>query len=153
MKKSKMNINKPLSKYIYLTSSLVLLAACSAEAETPSSAASSAVTIPEATTTSDSSYTATNSTAISFEEDAITIDGSGATETNNILTITQPGTYILSGTLTEGQVRVEGADEADVQIVLNGVSITNSSGSAIYVKSANETTITLAEGTAKRILS
>lgn len=147
MKKTKMNINKPLSKYIYLSSSLVLLAACSVETETPSSAASSAVSIPQTTTISDSSYTTTNSTAVSFEEDAITIDGSGATEADNILTITQPGTYVLSGTLTEGQVRVEAADEADVQIVLNGVSITNSTGSAIYVKSANETTITLAEGT------
>ena len=145
MKNTKMKMNKPFSKYLYLTSSLVLLAACSADAETAST--SSAVSIPETATTSDSSYSTDNSTLVSFEADAITIDGSGATEADSILTITQPGTYILSGTLSEGQVRVEAADEADVQIVLNGASITNSTGSAIYVKSSNQTTITLAENT------
>jgi len=82
-----------------------------------------------------------------FSDQTITVDGSGAAADGSILTITQPGTYILSGTLSEGQVRVETVDEADVQIVLDGATITNSTGAAIYVKSANSATITLAEGT------
>lgn len=132
-----------------LSGTLALLTACSTEAST-TTASSDGSTI-EATVASslvsDSSYSESNSTAVSFSDQAITVDGSGATADGSILTITQPGTYILSGTLSDGQVRVETADEADVQIVLDGATITNSTGAAIFVKSANSATITLAEGT------
>lgn len=61
--------------------------------------------------------------------------------------ITQPGTYILSGTLADGQVRVEAGDTDKVQLVLSGVNITNSNGPAIYVRTADKVFLTLAEGT------
>jgi len=141
--------NKPLNQMLVLSGTLALLTACSTEAST-TTASSDGSTI-EATVASslvsDSSYSESNSTAVSFSDQAITVDGSGATADGSILTITQPGTYILSGTLSDGQVRVETADEADVQIVLDGATITNSTGAAIFVKSANSATITLAEGT------
>ncbi|MDK2780471.1 MAG: hypothetical protein PWP61_768 [Trichococcus sp.] len=150
MKNTIINLkNKPLNQMLALSGTLALLTACSTEAST-TTASSDGSTI-EATVASslvsDSSYSESNSTAVSFSDQAITVDGSGATADGSILTITQPGTYILSGTLSDGQVRVETADEADVQIVLDGATITNSTGAAIFVKSANSATITLAEGT------
>ncbi|MFZ2572462.1 MAG: carbohydrate-binding domain-containing protein, partial [Trichococcus flocculiformis] len=150
MKNTIMNLkNKPLTQMLALTGTLALLTACSTEASTTT--ASSDVSTTEATVESnlmsDSSYSESNSTAITFSDQTITVAGSGAAADGSILTITQPGTYILSGTLSEGQVRVETVDEADVQIVLDGATITNSTGAAIYVKSANSATITLAEGT------
>ncbi len=64
------------------------------------------------------------------------------------VTITQAGTYILSGTASNCTVRVEADKENDkIQIVLNGVSITNESAPAIYVVSADKCFITTAEGT------
>ena len=150
MKNTIMNLkNKPLTQILTLTSTLALLTACSTEASTTtaSSDVSTTEATVESTLMSDSSYSESNSTAITFSDQTITVDGSGAAADGSILTITQPGTYILSGTLIEGQVRVETVDEADVQIVLDGATITNSTGAAIYVKSANSATITLAEGT------
>ena len=150
MKNTIMNLkNKPLTQILTLTSTLALLTACSTEASTTtaSSDVSTTEATVESTLMSDSSYSESNSTAITFSDQTITVDGSGAAADGSILTITQPGTYILSGTLSEGQVRVETVDEADVQIVLDGATITNSTGAAIYVKSANSATITLAEGT------
>ena len=150
MKNTIMNLkNKPLTQMLALTGTLALLTACSTEASTTtaSSDVSTTEATVESTLISDSSYSESNSTAITFSDQTITVDGSGAAADGSILTITQPGTYILSGTLSEGQVRVETVDEADVQIVLDGATITNSTGAAIYVKSANSATITLAEGT------
>ena len=150
MKNTIMNLkNKPLTQMLALTGTLALLTACSTEASTTtaSSDVSTTEATVESTLMSDSSYSESNSTAITFSDQTITVDGSGAAADGSILTITQPGTYILSGTLSEGQVRVETVDEADVQIVLDGATITNSTGAAIYVKSANSATITLAEGT------
>ena len=150
MKNTIMNLkNKPLTQMLALTGTLALLTACSTEASTTtaSSDVSTTEATVESTLISDSSYSESNSTAITFSDQTITVDGSGAAADGSILTITQPGTYILSGTLSEGQVRVETVDEADVQIVLDGATITNSTGAVIYVKSANSATITLAEGT------
>lgn len=60
--------------------------------------------------------------------------------------ITAGGTYTLSGTITDTMLTVD-ANNADVNIILNGVTIQNSQGPAIYVREADKVTITLAEGT------
>lgn len=51
---------------------------------------------------------------------SVTIDNA-----NNIVTITAAGTYVLSGTLSNGAVQLK-AKSGDVVIVLNGISITSS---------------------------
>ncbi|MDO4869167.1 MAG: carbohydrate-binding domain-containing protein [Bacillota bacterium] len=61
------------------------------------------------------------------------------------VTIDREGVYILCGKL-QGQVNIDADDEAKIQIVLDGVEITNDNSAAIYVKSANKVFVTLAEG-------
>ena len=61
-------------------------------------------------------------------------------------TITKEGTYILSGSYS-GQIVVNVADTAKVQLVLDGVTITNESSAAIYVKEADKVFVTLKDGT------
>lgn len=61
--------------------------------------------------------------------------------------IFEEGTYILKGTLEDGQIYVEVDDEQKVQIVLNGVNITCNDSAAIFVENADKVSITLAEGT------
>lgn len=62
-------------------------------------------------------------------------------------TITEEGTYIFSGNLTDGSITVDVSDEnAKVQIVLNGVNIYCESGAPICVLNADKVFITLAEG-------
>lgn len=72
--------------------------------------------------------------------DGVTIDGSD-------ITITAEGVYIVSGTLSDGQIIVDADDTAKVQIVLNGASITSSDSAALYVKSADKVFVTTAAGT------
>lgn len=70
---------------------------------------------------------------------------SGVSISGNIITITKEGTYVLSGALSEGQIVVD-ADSAKVQLVLDNADITCASSAAIYIKNADKTFITLAEG-------
>lgn len=95
----------------------------------------------------DASYDDSTATHAVFDGTTIQVTGTGATAENGILTITTEGTYVLTGNLSEGQIRVETTDSEKVQLVLNGVTIHNSSSAAIYLKSADKVFITLANGT------
>lgn len=82
--------------------------------------------------------------------DEISVEGDGATVNNNIVTITSAGTYNICGTLTDGQVVVNSEDSDSVRILLNGVSISSSTSSAIYIIKGN-TVLTLASNTTNTI--
>lgn len=73
--------------------------------------------------------------------------GAGAAVDGSTITITEAGTYVISGSLSDGQIVVDAADDAKVQIVLAGASVTSSSSAAVYVKAADKVFLTLAEGT------
>ncbi len=62
------------------------------------------------------------------------------------LTITEAGTYILSGDY-EGMIVVEVGEADKVQLVLANATITNENGPAVYVRSADKVFLTAAEGT------
>lgn len=63
-------------------------------------------------------------------------------ESNKDVTLNQEGVYVLSGKVENVTVTVEAAEDAKVQIVLDGVSITNEDSPAIYVKSADKVFVT-----------
>ena len=65
----------------------------------------------------------------------------------NKITITAEGTYILSGTLSDGMIIVDTDKNSKVQLILNGVSIQNSSSAALYIRSADKVFVTLADRT------
>ncbi|MEO1814362.1 MAG: carbohydrate-binding domain-containing protein [Acetobacterium sp.] len=93
------------------------------------------------------SYEDSTATHVVFNGTDIQVTGAGATAENGILTITAEGTYVVTGNLTEGQIRVETTDTEKVQLVLNGVTIHNSNSASIYLMSADKVFITLADGT------
>ena len=62
-------------------------------------------------------------------------------ESGQDVTITNEGVYVIQGSATDTSIIVE-TDEAQVQIVLDGVTITNSDAPAIYVKSADKVLVT-----------
>jgi hypothetical protein len=70
----------------------------------------------------------------------ITLDG-------NTVQIQKEGTYILSGTLEDGQVVVNAKNTDKIQLVLNGVNINSNSSAAIFVQQADKVFITTAKGT------
>ena len=67
--------------------------------------------------------------------------------------ITEAGTYILSGTLTDGQIVVEADKEAKIQLVLDGVSVTKNGSAALYIKQADKVFVTLADGSQNTLAS
>ena len=86
-------------------------------------------------------------TYINLQGSSIAVTGSGATVSGSVVTITSAGTYSISGTLNDGQVIVDSSDEEDVELILNGVDITCSDSAPIYVASAENAVITLADDT------
>ncbi|AIQ27509.1 hypothetical protein P40081_04295 [Paenibacillus sp. FSL P4-0081] len=63
-------------------------------------------------------------------------------ESNQDVTLSEEGVYVLSGDVDNVTVTVEAADDAKIQIVLDGVSITNEDAPAIYVKAADKVFVT-----------
>ncbi len=91
-------------------------------------------------------------TAVSGRDASGEYDGSEAItlSPDSDLTITEAGTYILSGSY-EGMIAVEAGEEDKVQLVLDNAAITNDNGPAIYIRSADKVFITAAEGTVNTI--
>ncbi|MCD8088990.1 MAG: carbohydrate-binding domain-containing protein [Oscillospiraceae bacterium] len=76
------------------------------------------------------------------------ISGVGATASEGVVTIVYPGTYRITGQMTDGQLLVNCEDyNGAVYIILDGADIACSTGPALYVAQADETVIVLAEGT------
>jgi len=92
------------------------------------------------------------STALADGSITLSPDGSTSTDASVLIdgqnvTITQAGTYQIAGTLGDGALIVESAENAKIALVLGGVSIKNSTGAAIQIATADDVTIELAEGT------
>ena len=61
------------------------------------------------------------------------------------LEITKAGIYKLTGTISDGLIKIN--TDGNVKLILNGVSITNSSGPTIYVENADNVEIETVGGT------
>lgn len=76
----------------------------------------------------------------------------GVTQSGSVYTITKAGEYTVTGLLSEGHLIVDAGDEDEVTIVLNGTSITCSSGSPIYVKNASKVEIKSEENSFNEVI-
>jgi hypothetical protein len=74
-------------------------------------------------------------------------EGTGAVIKEGTITINSPGTYVVSGILSDGQIIVNADSKDTVRIVLNGAQISCSDNSPIYVASSEKTIISLVENT------
>ena len=72
-------------------------------------------------------------------------EGGEYERSNGVYTIKTAGEYILSGSL-QGQITVDAGEDAEVKIILNGVSITCSDSAPVLVKCASEVTIRSEDG-------
>lgn len=81
-----------------------------------------------------------NGDNISCKSLDVNIDGS-------TITIQKAGTYLLSGTLTDGNIIVDSDDKENVRLIFNGVEISNSTTTPLYIKNAEKTIVTLVDGT------
>ena len=81
-----------------------------------------------------------NGDSASCSLDAVQISGS-------TITITDEGTYILSGTLEDGMIIVDTEKTDKTQLVLDGAEIHSETSAAIYIRQSDKVFITTAAGT------
>ena len=105
-----------------------------------------AVTTPD-TTADVEALDVSGATTIGLSGQSATITGTGAEVADGVVTITAGGTYVVTGTMTEGRILVN-APKEEVTLVLQDASITCSTGSPLYVYKSKTTTLYLPEGTA-----
>lgn len=91
-------------------------------------------------------YDEETATKITFADTA-KIEGEGAESVDNIVSITQGGTYILSGNTTKGQLKVRVSKEETVHLIFAGVTLSNDFGPAVWIEEADQVTATLATDT------
>ena len=78
-------------------------------------------------------------TADTSESQSITVGD------NKTIDITEEGVYVISGTAENCTININADENAKVQLVLDGVSITNNDFPAIYVVSADKVFVTTTE--------
>ena len=87
-----------------------------------------------------------------LKQTADTSDAAIITVTNGkTIDITSAGVYVISGTATDCTIKVNAGDEDKVQLVLDGVDITNTDSPAIYVVNADKTFITTTSGNTNKL--
>lgn len=91
-------------------------------------------------------YDAASAVRIELAGGTAQVTGSGAEVSGSTVTISKTGVYILSGTLTDGQVIIDAEKSDKIQLVLDGVDIASQTSAAIYAKKADKVLITLAPG-------
>lgn len=89
-------------------------------------------------------------TTVALADGATSVDGPGVSVNDDVVTIAQGGTYVMSGTLTNGRVVVD-ADGEDVALVLSGASVTSSNPCALEVSQAKQVVVELDEGTENKL--
>ena len=89
----------------------------------------------------------TADTEIILNGSSITVIGGGVAVAGTKATITMAGNYKIRGTLTDGQIVVDSISAGTVNLLLNGINISNSTTSPLYVNSAEEVDIVLGNGT------
>lgn len=140
---------------ILLCTALILpLAACSGESSTPTATDDTAVsTSNDSTELSDGSYDLSFSKRdcdSSYDESSAKSIVLSDDSDNGEVTISSEGTYIISGSCTDGKIVVDASDKDKIQLVLDGVKL-KSSGAAIVVKNADKVFVTLADNSQNTI--
>lgn len=94
-----------------------------------------------------SEYDESSAVKITLNGSGAVVSGSGANISGSTVTITSAGTYIISGSLSDGQIVIAASDSDKVQLVLNNAEINCNTSAAVYVKSADKVFVTLPAGT------
>ena len=129
---------------------LLLFAGCStepsAQAENEDAAGSTSISSNLETEDLDSEDPETIDATIRLTGESATVEGNGVSVAGSVITITQAGTYRVSGTLTDGQLLVNADKESKVRLIFDGVEITCLDSAPLYIQKADRVILTLASG-------
>lgn len=98
-------------------------------------------------------YDTDSSAVILLEGNTASCNSNAVQVSGSTITISDEGTYILSGTLDDGTILVN-ADKTDkIQLVFDGVSIHSETFAPIYIPQADKVFLTLADGSENMLSS
>lgn len=86
-------------------------------------------------------------TGIVFDGSQMVVEGDGARVEGNTVVIEKAGTYVVSGKLTDGQIRIEADEGESVHLVLNGAELSSATTSPVYSTGKCKVILTLEQGT------
>lgn len=98
---------------------------------------------------SDSVTISDSSTASNDAADSDTNDTTDSSYTT--ITISEAGTYILTGSASNAQVIIDADKETKIQLVLDDLTLSCKSSAPIYVRKADKVFITLADGSSNTL--
>lgn len=150
-------MKKTLSLILVLALS-IQITACKAEAS-PVKQAESPMTVESSPTASlvenseffserdfETEFNSENAVEIKLNGSSAEFESAAVEYKDNQLKISDEGTYILRGKLSEGMVIVDAEKSDKIELVLDGVEINSADCAAIYVFQADKLFINLAEG-------
>ncbi|MBR2666708.1 MAG: carbohydrate-binding domain-containing protein [Oscillospiraceae bacterium] len=91
-------------------------------------------------------------TVIRMTGSDVEVEGAGAEADRGVITLRSGGRYIFTGTLDQGQIRIETGDEP-TELVLQDASISNASGAVLLARESGDVTIILADESNNTITS
>lgn len=100
----------------------------------------------------DASYDTEEAFLITLKDNKTKVSNNSVTVKDNTVKITKAGTYIISGTLENGQIIIDASKSDKIQLVLKNAEINCDTSAAIYVKQADKVFLTL-DKNSKNILS
>lgn len=92
-------------------------------------------------------YDKDGSVSIQLNKDSASASSDSVKISGSVITITEEATYIISGTLEDGQIVVNASDSAKIQLVLDQASVNSETSAPLYIPEADKVFVTLAEGT------
>lgn len=91
-------------------------------------------------------YEESEAVAVTFSDDGVTAEGSGVSADGTTVTISAEGTYVLSGSCSDGRIIVEAGKKDKVKLVLNGLDLTCGNNAPLLVRSAKKVFLLLEDG-------
>ncbi len=99
----------------------------------------------------DASWSEQGACIITLNNTTATVSSTGAAASGGKVTVTKAGTYIVRGSLGNGQIIVSAGSRDDVRLVFDGVSLTCKNSAALEVLSCDKLILTLAKGTSNTL--
>lgn len=99
----------------------------------------------------DLSWDESQEVVLSLDGDTAQAEGDGVTVDGSTVTITQAGTYRVTGELTDGRLVVASSGDGVVRLVLDGAGVTSSTTSALVVEDAATAVVVLADGSTNHL--
>ena len=123
------------------------LAGCAADI---ADADSSITALNDSATAELTSYNAADAVTLIFTDSGIAGGGSGVEIDGTALTVSESGTYILTGSCADGSVKIK-KGATDVTLILSDLTLTSSTTAPIVCGKSSQVTIYAAEGTSNTL--